>query len=51
MLWIVEVREDDWAAWMTRDICETRAGARQNQIDARKHWRFTRIAKYVREAA
>lgn len=51
ILWVVEVRDDDWAEWMTRDICDTRAGARQIQIGAREHWRFTRIVKYVRGAA
>lgn len=51
ILWVVEVRDVNWGEWWRSDICDTRAGARQSQIGAREHWRFTRIVKYVRELA
>ncbi len=51
ILWVVEVRDVNWGEWWRRDICDTRAGARQSQIAARENWVYTRVVKYVREAA
>lgn len=53
VLWVVEVRDSRLGVWEVLDYMASvgRSAARDNQKMARKHWRFTRIVKYVREAA
>lgn len=51
VLWVVEVRDSRDESWQLRDFARSRAEARVYRADARSWWRFTRIVKYVREAA
>lgn len=53
ILWLVEVRDSRMGAWEMLDYTASlsRADARESQWRVRSVWRFTRVVKYVREAA
>lgn len=51
ILWVVEVRDVRYGEWFMQSAFFTRVAARKNQVGAKAIWNFTRVVKYVREAA
>ena len=51
VFWVVEKKLTKEGRWWPKAGAESRAAARRAQDEVRKSYRWTRIVKYVREAA